>query len=281
MKLIGRLVCGALSFAAVTMLGGCDSITQVKEENQQLREIILKQEKANQQLQAQIEALRAKPEGVDPVELRRLELELQKREKQLAVYRRGLHQMRGRVALSERIEVKLQALADELGGEMVGNKLMLPCDYFFASGRYDLMPEGKKKLQKFAEVLKDENLMLMIVGHTDNVPIKNLKKRNITTNRQLSLMRATAVLEALNTAGYPKNLMYPTGWGELKPFVPNTSAKNRQLNRRVEIYVDPAGSGLMNASAITDVSPVVTEEVISTPATTVEIVNDGGPVVVE
>lgn len=278
MKLILGLV---VSFVMLTLLTGCDSVTSLKEENQNLREVILKQEQANQRLQAQIEALRAKPEGVDPVEIQRLEVEMQKREKQLAVYRRALRQMRGQVALSERIENKLQALAAELGGEMVGNKLMLPCDYFFASGRYDLMPAGRDKLRKFAEVLQNENLMLMIVGHTDDVPIKNLRKRNIRTNRQLSLMRAMAVLETLNKYGYPKDLMYPTGWGELKPFVKNSNAKNRQLNRRVEIYVDPAGSGLMNASAITEVSPVVTEEVISTPSTTVEVITDGGPVTAE
>lgn len=244
----------ALAVSSLGLLGGCDSLTTVKAENQQLREVILKQEKENRKLMAQLEALRNSKTGVDPAELARLEAMLANREKQLALYRQSLEKLQGKVVLSERLQAKLQQLANELGGELVDNKLLLPCDYFFASGRYEMMPEGRQKLQRFADVLKDENLMLMIVGHTDADPIKNLKAKGITTNRQLSLMRALTVLENLKNSGYPESLMYPTGWGELKPVAANDTRHDKQLNRRVEIYVDPAGSGLMEGSAITNVN---------------------------
>lgn len=275
MKFWRHAICAVAAAATLSLLGGCDTVTSVKEENQQLREVILKQEKENRKLMAYLESLRNRGEGVDPAELQRLEVEISKRDQQLQLLRRALQQMQGQVALSQRLENKLQALADELGGELVGNKLMLPCDYFFASGRYDLMPEGRKKLQRFAEVMKSENLMLMIVGHTDSDPINYLKKQNITTNRQLSLMRSLSVLEALKVAGYPDPLMYPTGWGELKPVNANGDRREKQLNRRVEIWVDPAGSGLMNESAITNVAPDSASAPITAPS------NDGGPVTTE
>lgn len=280
MNIVRKAVIAGLAIAGLGVTG-CESVTAVKEENQHLREIMLKQEKEMETLQAQIEALRLKGEGIDPAELEALEVEIAKRQKQNMIYQRALRQMQGTIALTEQIEDKLQALADELGGERVGNRIMLPCDYFFQSGRYTLMPEGKKKLVKFANALKGDNLTLMIVGHTDNVPVKHAKRYGIKDNRMLSLYRATSVLNALEKAGYPKSLMYPTGWGDLKPIVPNDSKQNRQRNRRVEIYVDVANSGMLNASAITEVSPVVTEEIISTPVATFGVVTDGGPVVAD
>ncbi len=286
MSFFKRTVLAALGAIILTALPGCESLTGVKEENQQLREIILKQEDENRKLMAELEALRSRPEGIDPAELEAREIEINKREKQLAVLRSALRQMQGQVALSERIESQLESLAEELGGELVGNKLVLPMDYYFKSGQYTLMPDGKKKLTRFAQVLKDYRLQLMIVGHTDNVPIKHLRKKGITSNRLLSLYRAMAVLNQLEQAGYDKNLMYPTGWGELKPLYPNDSAKNRQLNRRVEIYVDPSGSGLLNASAITDVEPTyapvsVSETNIYSDGNLQEttIISEGGPVI--
>lgn len=279
MSFLKRSVLAIVGAIVLTALPGCESVSGIKEENQQLREIILKQEDENRKLMADLEALRSRPEGIDPAELEAREIEINKREKQLSVLRAALRQMQGQVALSERIESQLQALADELGGELIGNKLVLPMDYYFQSGQYTLMPEGKKKLARFAQVLKDYHLQLMIVGHTDNVPIKHLRKKGITSNRLLSLYRAMAVLDQLSKNGYDKNLMYPTGWGELKPLYPNDTAKHRQLNRRVEIYVDPSGSGLLNASAITDVEPAYGAAPTTTVVTETEVFNDGGPVI--
>ncbi len=275
MSFLKKSVLAIVGAIVLTALPGCESVSGIKEENQQLREIILKQEDENRKLMADLEALRSRPEGIDPAELAAREIEINKREKQLSVLRSALRQMQGQVALSERVESQLQSLADELGGELVGNKLVLPMDYYFKSGQYVLMPEGKKKLTRFAQVLKDYRLQLMIVGHTDNVPIKHLKKKGITSNRLLSLYRSMAVLNQLAVSGYDKNLMYPTGWGDLKPLYPNDTAKHRQLNRRVEIYVDPSGSGLLNASAITDVEPAYG----GAPTVTPEVYNDGGPVI--
>lgn len=266
-----------LSVMLLTVLftaGGC--ARGLREENQELRNLATRYEQENRRLMAQIAALRARPDGISPSELQRLEAEIMQRDQKLAVLRNALAAMQGQVALTEQIELKLQRLADELGGELIGNRLLLPGDYFFASGRFDLMPEGKNALKKFADILGRDRFMLMITGHTDDVPINYARKQGIQSNRQLSLMRSLAVLEQLNKFGYPGELMYPTGWGELRPVAENGSTKGRQLNRRVEIYIDPAGSDLLNASAITSVSAA------NAPIrqTTIVVDNAGGPVTV-
>ena len=243
----------AAVIAGMLMLGGGCS-RSLREENQELRNLATRYEQENQRLMAQIAALRARPEGINPAELQRLEAEISQRDQKLTVLRNALTAMQGQVALTEQIELKLQRLAEELGGELIGNRLLLPGDYFFASGRYDLMPEGKSALKKFVDILGRDRFMLMITGYTDDVPVKHARKYGIQDNLHLSVMRAMSVLKQLNQYGYPKELMYPTGWGELKPVVDNSTAKGRQLNRRVEIYIDPAGSDLLNASAITSVS---------------------------
>jgi chemotaxis protein MotB len=94
----------------------------------------------------------------------------------------------------------------------------------------------------------------MITGHTDSDPVKHSRKKGIEDNRHLSVMRALNVLEEMKKHGYPGELLYPTGWGELRPVSSNDSKQGKARNRRVEIYIDPAASGFFSNVAITDVA---------------------------
>jgi flagellar motor protein MotB len=110
-----------------------------------------------------------------------------------------------------------------------------------------------------AEILAGENLFLMVVGYTDNDPIRNptLRSRDIRDNLHLSLLRAKTVVDELRSAGYPPLLMYPTGWGDMRPIVPNTDKASKKLNRRVDILIDPAASNIFGMSTITGMEPAV------------------------
>ena len=120
-----------------------------------------------------------------------------------------------------------------------------------------LTPTSRAAVRKLVEILRGENLFLMIVGHTDSDPVRNptLRGRGINDNLHLSLLRSKAVLDEMQRAGYPAMLMFPTGWGELRPIAPNTTAANKKLNRRVEILVDPAASNIFGISSITGLEP--------------------------
>ncbi len=153
-------------------------------------------------------------------------------------------------ALPERIAQQLSALAEQFGGVVVGNRLELPGDFFFDSGKYDLNNHARSAVRRMAEILAGEHLPLMVVGYTDNDPIKNpsLRSKGINDNLHLSLLRAKAVVDELRKAGYPPELMYPTGWGDLKPVAPNTDRASKRLNRRVDILIDPAQTSMFGAN---------------------------------
>jgi flagellar motor protein MotB len=160
--------------------------------------------------------------------------------------------------LGRKQRINLQRIAQRVGGDLVNNRIRLPGDFLFSSGSWSLKGSAKRALGEIAGELNTggDGLVLMLVGHTDNEPIKKLKRKGIETNRELSLKRSLAVLEYLrDQATYPPELMYPTGWGALKPIASNDSAQGRARNRRVEIYIDPVASNINPISAISGVGP--------------------------
>jgi len=87
-----------------------------------------------------------------------------------------------------------------------------------------------KTLQMAVDFLKNQpQVKVEVAGHTDNVG-------NASKNRTLSLQRAKSVVRTLKARGV-KNMLKPVGYGASKPLQPNTSDKNRQGNRRVELKV--------------------------------------------
>src|SRR5690242_13252600 len=65
----------------------------------------------------------------------------------------------------------------------------------FDSGEAELKPEGEAVLRKLAGVLEQHtNLMIHVVGHTDNVPIRAGARSRFASNWELSTARATAAV---------------------------------------------------------------------------------------
>jgi chemotaxis protein MotB len=109
----------------------------------------------------------------------------------------------------------------------------------FDSGSSELKKDVMPALQKITAILVSypEN-RITVEGHTDNVPISTARFRD---NWQLSTERALSVLNYLLRSDKKLN---PTrfsaaGHGEYNPILPNTTAANRALNRRVDIVVVP------------------------------------------
>ncbi len=78
---------------------------------------------------------------------------------------------------------------------------------------------------------------VLIEGNTDNVPIS---KPNIRNNWDLSGLRASSVVQALQT-NYnvdPKRLT-AGGRGEYNPIADNTTDSGKSQNRRTEIIITP------------------------------------------
>jgi chemotaxis protein MotB len=82
------------------------------------------------------------------------------------------------------------------------------------------------------------DLKIMVVGHTDNQQIAGKPVREkYPNNFHLSTARALAVADHIKRAGLPEQRIGVAGFGPHQPIAPNASAKDRQKNRRVEIFV--------------------------------------------
>ncbi|KYF77058.1 hypothetical protein BE17_05305 [Sorangium cellulosum] len=106
----------------------------------------------------------------------------------------------------------------------------------FASGKSELLPIAKEKLNQVATTLKDQGSPpLRIEGHTDSTG-------SAQANRKLSLDRADAVKTHLISTGFPADKITTVGHGPDRPVADNSSAEGRANNRRVEIIVNPTSA---------------------------------------
>jgi flagellar motor protein MotB len=249
MKMRGFLF-GMAALLSLGALVGCDPQKEKAqaEEIQRLNTIVLNYEKENRDLMKQVEAAE--------VRLKQIEIAMKGKDRQIEALQRGMKDLRRNIRLSDKAQEQLRQLAKTFGGRLIGNRLELPGDFFFGSGEFELREEARRAIQKVAEILmkaEGEKVTLLIVGYTDTDPVKHSRSKGIRDNRHLSVMRALAVLNDMKKAGYPENLMYPTGWGELYPMDASGSKEGKAVNRRVDILIDPVASGLFGISEITGV----------------------------
>lgn len=106
----------------------------------------------------------------------------------------------------------------------------------FASGKSELLPIAKEKLNQVAATLKDQGSPpLRIEGHTDSTG-------SAQANRKLSLDRADSVKTHLISVGLPADKISTVGHGPDRPVADNATAEGRANNRRVEIIVNPTSA---------------------------------------
>lgn len=150
----------------------------------------------------------------------------------------------------DRMQDQAKALEEKLAKEIsegqirlkrLHDRLVINIDdrISFDSGSSDLKKEILPALDKINEILArfPEN-RIVVEGHTDNVPIRTVRFRD---NWQLSTERALSVLaHLLRNKKLNASRFAAAGYGEFNPIVPNDTAENRALNRRVDIVVIPS-----------------------------------------
>ena len=75
---------------------------------------------------------------------------------------------------------------------------------------------------------------MVVTGHTDNTPMRSMR---FPSNWHLSEERARTVQGLIVAAGVPADRVRAEGRADGEPLVPNDSAANRALNRRVEVML--------------------------------------------
>lgn len=110
-------------------------------------------------------------------------------------------------------------------------RVVIPTEYGFKTGKFDLKRPMKDKLRDLAKVLQDYNESTIdVVGHTDSVGSEK-------SNMKLGLNRANAVKNVLMEGKISHYRIDSYSEGEELPKCSNKSAKGRECNRRVEINI--------------------------------------------
>jgi chemotaxis protein MotB len=107
----------------------------------------------------------------------------------------------------------------------------------FDSGEAILKPDGEAVMRKVAAILAGHpTLKIHVIGHTDNVPIRN----RFASNWELSTARALAAVHFLTEkAGVDPRRVGAVGYGEYRPIADNATADGRARNRRIAITILP------------------------------------------
>jgi outer membrane protein OmpA-like peptidoglycan-associated protein len=110
-------------------------------------------------------------------------------------------------------------------------KLDIPSDVSFDTGRYDIKPNLRPILDRFATTLNQNPVTTVtIIGHTDSTGTD-------AVNDPLSVNRAASTRDYLVARGVAINRITINGRGSHEPIADNNTAEGRAKNRRVEIFV--------------------------------------------
>ena len=116
--------------------------------------------------------------------------------------------------------------------------ISLADNMLYKSGSYEINSRAAETLSKIAKIIKDyKDYDVLIEGNTDNVPIK---KTNIRNNWDLSTLRASSVVQALqNDYGVDPKRLTAGGRGEYNPIASNDTEVGKQRNRRTQMIITP------------------------------------------
>ena len=123
--------------------------------------------------------------------------------------------------------------------------ISLSDNMLYKSGSYEISDAADATLSKIAKIITDyKDYDVLIEGNTDTDAIK---QANIRNNWDLSCLRASSVVQALqNKYGVDPKRLTAGGRGEYNPVAENTTASGKAKNRRTQIIITPKLDEFMN-----------------------------------
>ena len=140
-------------------------------------------------------------------------------------------------------------LEKSLEGEMsatlspYGLKIELSSNSLFNSGSADVKGSVQSSLVELSDIIQglgEEDYIVEIEEHTDNVPIRTTQ---FPSNWELSSLRAVNVARLFEATGVKKNQLSAIAYADTRPKEPNLDAngtaipENQATNRRVVVHV--------------------------------------------
>lgn len=102
----------------------------------------------------------------------------------------------------------------------------------FGSGSDKLQPDFESPVNRLAQALNDEKGALIVVGHSDNVPIRSSR---FPSNMHLSLARAKSVMAGMAEVLNDPDRLSAEGRADKEPLADNGTRAGRARNRRIEV----------------------------------------------
>ncbi len=157
----------------------------------------------------------------------------------------------GGTALPTELSNELAEWAAQSGSDLVTydertGVVRFTSDVLFDKGDATVNPLAIDKIGALAGIMNSaaaQGFDLLIVGHTDDIPIKRAATlAQHPTNWHLSAHRSIAVKDVMARAGLAQTRIAVMGMGEFHPVEPNEAGnKGNPKNRRVDIYIVPSG----------------------------------------
>lgn len=123
--------------------------------------------------------------------------------------------------------IRITTASPDTRNKLLEEGKLISYGIYFDVNSDKIKPESYGALNDIAKVVKEANVKVQIVGHTDNTG-------SDTTNLDLSKRRAASVKAELVKIGVSTDMLTTDGAGASKPIVPNDTPSNKALNRRVE-----------------------------------------------
>jgi chemotaxis protein MotB len=146
------------------------------------------------------------------------------------------------------IELETLLLAGNIKMELLKSGLVLTLeeDVLFSSGSTTIKPGGRQAISDVVQELEQVPYQIIVIGHTDNVPIGAAMKERFPSNWALAATRASAVVSLMADEGIPKRQLVAVSFGDTHPVASNNTEQGRAANRRIEIRLRPVINALEN-----------------------------------
>jgi len=252
--LIVLVLSGGMAF-----IGGCNGqMADLQRRNQVQQEEISRLQSELQTAQMQLDQLKRKLEAIEKtggVEVDALRQKIAALEEDLAKKEELIKSMQSRLMGVTPLPVELNTALEDLARQHSDliefdpnhGLVKFKSDLLFEKGSDQVMSAAGDAIKALCGILNSEQAKefhIIVAGHTDDMPIRRAETQVAhPTNWHLSSHRAISVLNSLQNCGIVPERMSTRGFGEYRPIAPNASNKGgNPKNRRVEIYIVPAGA---------------------------------------
>jgi len=120
-----------------------------------------------------------------------------------------------------------------------GLRVNVSQDILFDSGSAALDKSGTAVLGRVATELKKSSHQILVIGHSDNKPIRPTLAKQYPSNWELAGARAASVVRLFTRSGLPSKRMRAVSVADSQPVASNKTEEGRAKNRRIEIRLRP------------------------------------------